>query len=546
MKATMNTTRATSWVAALGALGACEEAAVTAAPDASRMVLRCPGDREAALPDGAGGVRCLAVGARGAGGTDEWPNVTGASSVRYVRAGTGAGGDGTRDRPFRTIAEGVDGATEGTVVALSAGRHTLAATVRVTAGVTVTGAGPDRTVVTLPMTETALRWEATGGTLRGARLARGGTPTATDAVVALDVADGASLAVEDVIIEGAGIGAQVGDAVFRANRVDVLRAGRNGVRLRPGARAALTGFVVRGGAAAGVTADGAHVHLRDGLIDHNEGNGLALAGDVTTRGGSATCDGEIDLGGAGPRDCLSRVSIQCNGITGIYVDGARVVDAREITVWGTRARGGVPSGDGVFLQGGGRMMLDADRPAEERVGTRSLLGDNARMGILAEGTGTTVTARGLRAVGNANGGMFIQRSAVAEEVASGEFRGNGGVGIGVAQDAQLRALRGTTIAATTSAEVAAVSAAGNVTLHLADGLSVAGGRVDARANHFDDNARFGAVFFMATGELAGNQGRGNLWGIRAWNSMVTGAETERVSGREETPREMVGVAAGVR
>ena len=533
------------WLPGLVVLTACGDAVPPAPPAAPGMMLPCPGDREAAVPDGAGGIRCLAVGARGYGGAALWTAVANPTTARYVRAGAAAGGDGTRERPFRTLSEALDGVKPGGTVVIAAGRVTLDVSARVAAAVDVVGAGPDRTTIVLPAGDTGLGWEAAGGSLRGVTLLRAGAPRADDAVVAIDVRDGGRLAIEDVVIRGAGIALQVGDATLRADRVDVLSSGRNGVRLLRGARGSLASFVVRGGAGTGVGADGAHLHLRDGLIDHNTAHGLSLVRAPTTRGGSVSCDGPIDLDGEGPRDCLSQVSIQCNGIAGLYLDGARVVEARGIAVWGTRAPPGAPGGDGVYVQNGARLMLDLDRPMDGAAGAGSLIGSNARMGVLVDGAGTAVAARGLRAQRNANGGMFVQEAAVVEEVVGGDFQANGGVGIGVARGAELRSLRGSSIAETHAAEVAAVGAAGPVTLMLADGLSVAGGAVGASGNRFDRNERFGAVFFMASGELTANRGDGNRYGIQAWSSTLRGVDGNEVRGREAAPRDVQPVASGL-
>jgi hypothetical protein len=349
------------WTLSLPLLAACGDATPSAAPPTPMASLRCPGDREAAVPDGRGAIRCLAVGARGDGVTGPWPAVTPTGLARYVRADASAGGDGTRDRPFRTLAGALDGAADGTTIVVAAGRLTLDTGLRVAAAVELVGAGADRTTLTLPAAETAITWSAAGGSIRGLRLLREGVRRADDAVPAINARMGARLSLEDVVIEGAGVGVQVGDAVLRANRLDVLASGRNGIRLMAGARGLLTSFVVRGGAAAGVSADGAHLHLRDGLIDHNAAHGLSLVRAPPARGGSASCEGAIDLDGEGPRDCISQVSIQCNGIAGMYLDGARVVDARAIAVWGTRVMPGSPAGDGVYVQAGARLLLDADR-----------------------------------------------------------------------------------------------------------------------------------------------------------------------------------------
>lgn len=531
-------------VLVLVTMAACGADPPTSPPGPPGPMLRCPGDREAALPDGAGGVLCLAVGARGYGGTAPWAPGVDASVARHVRPGAPPGGDGSRATPFATLAEALSGAPPGATIAIAEGRLTLDAGARVAVPVTIVGAGPDRTTLALPASDTALAWTAAGGALRGVKLWRGGARTADDAAVAVDVGDGAALALEDVVIEGAGVALRVGDGALTGNRVDVLSSGRNGVLLRRGARASLASFVVRGGAGAGVGADEAHVHLRDGLIDHNAAHGLALVRAPAARGGRETCDGAVDLAGEGPRDCVSRVSIQCNGIAGVYVDGARVVDLRSVAVLGTRPNKAILGGDGIYAQGGARVLLDADRPEGAAAGGGSLVGDNARVGLLLDGSGTTLVSRGLRAWENANGGVFLQAAALGEELIGGDLRGNGGVGVAVARDAELRALRGTTIAGTRPAALAAVGAAGPVTLMLADGLSIAGGAVAASGNRFDGNARFGAVFFRARGELTANRGEGNRYGIRAWDSTVRGVDESAVHGREPAPADPIPVAAG--
>jgi hypothetical protein len=90
-----------------------------------------------------------------------------------------------------------------------------------------------------------------------------------------------------------------------------------------------------------------------------------------------------------------------------------------------------------------------------------------------------------------------------------------------------------------------VGAAGPVTLMLADGLSVAGGAVGASGNRFDRNERFGAVFFMASGELTANRGDGNRYGLQAWSSTLRGVEGNDVRGRDAAPRDIQPVASGL-
>ncbi len=527
------------------ALLGCGEAPTSPPPATTTpMTLRCVGDREAAIPDGSGGFRCLAVGARGYGGTDSWPSVGAAASALYVLADAPAGGDGSRARPLQTLAAGLSVAPTGTIIVLGAGRHALATTAHVTTAVEIVGAGPDRTTLAVPSHEGAIVWEATGGTLRGVTLRRSTTPDASDATVGVELRAGSQLSMFDVVIDGAGIGIQAAESVLRAERVDVLASGRNGVRLMRGATGVLRSFVVRGGAAAGVSADQAHVHLREGLVDHNGAHGVAIVGAATASGGSEACEGVVDGSGEGPRDCLWRVSVQCNGIAGLYIDGARTVDAREITVWGTRRIADLPGGDGVYAQGGSRLLLDTDRTVDgEASGLRSIIGANERMGLLVDGGGTVVSARGLRAVSNASGGLFVQQAAEVSEVSAGSFLSNGAVGIGVARGATLRLLQSTRVEDTRAGEIAAVGAAGAVTLRLADGLSVADGVVTARNNALERNARFGAVFFMARGEFSGTRGEGNLYGWRAWSSTLT-ERANTVNGREVAPVDVVPVATG--
>ncbi len=109
----------------------------------------------------------------------------------------------------------------------------------------------------------------------------------------------------------------------------------------------------------------------------------------------------------------------------------------------------------------------------------------------------------------------------------------------------MRSLTNTTVEGTLPATIAAMGASGAVTLQLADGVSIAGGAVVATCNTFSGNARFGAVFFEASGVVRSNTGDANRFGLGSWRSDALTLEGNTVRATEATPAAPPAVAVGV-
>ncbi len=277
--------------------------------------------------------------------------------------------------------------------------------------------------------------------------------------------------------------------------------------------------------------------------------------------------------------CAARVTITGAGAaTAATMATESTLDLRGLTIAG-------PS-SGVRVGAGGHASLEG-----------VVLASTGEWGLRVEGVGATVTARDV-VVRNADGGIDVRRSCrrLARRARRRALRGEGhprsrlddlefglrapggrgdrrhagqqrGRGRGGChrergghhhrgahphrsqhrgrRGASVRSLTNTTVEGTLPATIAAMGASGAVTLQLADGVSIAGGAVVATGNTFSGNARFGAVFFEASGVVRSNTGDANRFGLGSWRSDALTLEGNTVRATEATPAAPPAVAVGV-
>ncbi len=236
--------------------------------------------------------------------TGEWPAELPATGVRYVEAGA-SGGDGTRARPFGTIADALAGAAPGAVVALSAGR--FEETAALPEGVELRGRCASETILAPP-----------SGT-------------------AVTASGGAT--VRDLTIEApAAIRFAAGTLI--ATGVRLVGAGTQGIEISGAGRLELSGALIEGamtstGAETITVRDGGALVLRDTVVIFDDGVGLrtrdratAALTDVAILGPR----GDVITGSAArisaPGTTLERVALGGR----LLVEGAGVADADHLAL----------------------------------------------------------------------------------------------------------------------------------------------------------------------------------------------------------------------
>jgi hypothetical protein len=528
-----------------------------AEPDAPAdpVAPRCADPAQAPIDDSRARNGCVTVGASGGAAPGEFadPGTPGAlpSPIRYVRAGAAAGGDGSRERPFATLAEATAREPTGTLL-LARGTHPVDAAARLRGAFAVVGAGVG--VTTLRVTRGRAALEAVGAGQDG--LVRGFTVEATaagggGAEAAIECRDGAALRGRDLRVRGALVGLRASglDATLDLDGVTVLGAVSVGVASVDGARVRLQRSLVRdgenyglfAGSSAGREAEpvGGRLHASDTLVAGHGGYGVVFAGAARLGAGAAACAGD-PLAARGELDCLDRVAVQDNRTAGINLAGARHVDARRLVVTGTRADGDGLFGDGLFVGAGSRLTLDTDLVSDASRELGSQVIGNARTGILADGAAARLRVHGATVGSNRGPGVFLQRGAAGDAVSYSLLSGNGGVALGVTPGASLAAIQCDIFVGTRRATLA--SAAGE-RYELADGLSAYGltGAL-VEGNVISRNERFGVVLLNAGGPgdrvvtLRGNRGEGNGFGFGNYNAMgVTVDAPGAIAGRSPAP-----------
>jgi hypothetical protein len=518
-------------------------------PAPRHPTLACLRDDEAVLPDGVGTLRCLRVGADTTRTAPDLPDPraidpTLPDVVRWVRAGA-TGGDGSRERPFATLAQAVDALPpSGGTVAVAAGRHSLPAAIATRAVLAVVGAGATHTVI-VPARGGAFVTAGAGAqvTLRGLSIEHDAADDTADALGDVSAAAGARVTLRDVVFvrpQSAIVAEGAGTRVV-ADGLTVRGARGPGVALYDEARGVLRGVVVRDGRSVGVLASarrlgdaGARLMLVDALIAANAGGGVA----VTSRavgGTGATCEDADLTTSTGDDDCLLRVSARGNGSFGVTAADGRIrVDLRRSYVGATRA-GPAGNGDGVVIARGAHLKFDDDlrlASMTAALGRGTQVLENARAGVLADGTGTATRVHGVLVGSNGGPGMVIQRDANCSALNYSIFSDNVGAGLAATTGGSLDAILCDQFVFTRAAMG-----------RFGDGLSAYGARLDAlRENTFSDNARFGLVLSgtrprtLPAIELMLNRGTGNRYGAAIYGEpSVVFSNPERIVGSTAAP-----------
>jgi hypothetical protein len=501
---------------------ACDGASPPAPPPRDAPLYACEAcdAASARVPDGRGGTACVSVGAS-LDPTPDDPRALLPSlplPLRYVAVDAPADGDGTRARPFPSIARALAVAAEGTLVLL-AGRHALVSSVVARAPLAIVGAGVSLTTV-VATTGAAFAATSSGATLTLARL------TVTGGSAAVEASEGARVVLRDVVSREAAVAvaARGVGTVIVARGLTAERSSADGVVVEDGAALTLVASVVRQSAGYGVRSragmgEGGRVRLTRVLIDGARGYGVGLAGAVTS-GAANTCATDDPEAIAGARDCLREVSVR--GVVGV---GVGVAGRRDLSLWrahvcGTSAGVGVGTGDGIYVAVGARVGIDDESAAEgaAALGRGSWVVANARSGILVERTRpevtdaaeTVLTLRGAEVAYNGGPGVVLQRGAAARAINHARIDDNGGLGLGLTPGTRVDEILCDQFLGTRPAMLLTPEGPYLV----ADGLSMSGasaGRVDA--NEMSRNGRFGAVFGDADAVLTSNRGADNLYGV---------------------------------
>jgi len=270
-----------------------------------------------------------------------------------VPAGASAGEALARARP-------------GDVVRLAAG--TFREALDPPPGVSIAGAGPERTVLVPP--------EGMQGVRAAGRLSLTGLSVrAGPARCALAVVGGA-VDLRDVVLSGGSCGAFVEDGSLRGEEVE-LRGGEYGILVRRG-EASLSGGSATGGSAGAAVLRGRLALSRVLLFGPSREAGLSVAG------GEARLDG---------------VLVASPGPAGIAVSYGGRVEGRDVSVGGTVERGGFPGACVQVLKG------------EVRLASSELLHCG---GAALEASGGTVALDGVEAEGGTAGCLVLLDGARAE------------------------------------------------------------------------------------------------------------------------------------
>lgn len=533
--------RLRSVTAALCALAACE---VPGDPPATarsrtRSMPGCDAPSTAAIRTGEGvdATRCTPVGAAPAGTEARWADVTDAPAPVVFVDPSSAGGDGSRERPFPTLAAALGATPRPLTVALSRGEHRVEG-VNLDASLTLRGAGVAATTVraagrfALSVTGAATRATVSGLTVRSSAPGEG----------ALVEVSEATLVLRDVAVEGGGDGLRASDATVEAEGLTLRGATRHGLFATGRGAVALTRFAVTDHGAQGIRLDGPHAHLAVGLVARNGRHGAVLTGAVDATGGRAECFGAI---APGRFDCIDRVSFDGNGVAGLFLAGGRLVEGRRLLVADTRlvtVVGGA-AGDGLAVTDGASIALDPDLRGVARRGWGSAFVGNARAGVVAQGTGASLALHAALCAANRAGGVILTAGAVAPTVRDSLFESNQfgglvatpGTVVGVVQCNGIFDSRDGTLQTT----------AGPVTL--GDGLHLNGatGAMRLVDNEVSSSSRFGLLLNAARASAEGNRGTANRYGVGVYNRATLEGDASAIVGRETVPPRAPAVVDGL-
>lgn len=508
----------------------------------------CPAENQAPLRNGPGAARpfeCVVVGATTSGGAAEWAAVDALPSPRvFVSSRAAAGGDGSRERPFDSLAAGAAAlAATGGALVVARGQYPLAATLSLPPGTALIGAGASATTIAAPHGRAAVEFISGRGEVRSltVRFAEG---PAVDDDVGIAARSGVTLTLDDVRVELAATGVGATGATVTATRLTALRSAFAGVRLDGGSRGVFSRLWVHHGTGYGVRASGSVVHLSDSLITCNGITGLWVRGAPPAMSGAASCAGDLSVP-SGDTMCWRRVAFDENKPQGVDVAVCRegeggscvgsagriAVEASLLSVRRTGQRGS-GGGDGISVGPYTRLRLDADVSGAAARGLATLVADNKRAGLLVAGPEAVVTVHGARIANNFGPGVYLQAAARAEELNDTVVSGNIGLGVGATPSSSLGAVLRNQFLGTT---VGALVPGGGVTF--GDGLAISQRTgLTLMANEFNDNQRYAAFMTQVeTATITGNMGDRNRYGLAAYDSRVDPRVGNSVGAREAAP-----------
>lgn len=495
-----------------------------------REVPRCARAGEVPLRTGddVDTTRCVVLGAREFPGGPRWTSMPGLKPpVLYVAPDAPPGGDGSQDRPLRTLSEAVAWLPAARTVVLSRGEHRVDATVTLARDLSVVGGatvlalsrGGPGLLVTAParvaLTEISLRYPP-GQSAEGD--------------VALAVRGGA-LSVRDVTVDHADIGLQAAGGTVDAERFTVRRSARYGVWGTADASLTLSDFVVRDGAGQGIRVEGAHVRLAVGLVAGHARHGVVLLGDPDATGGVARCRDAT----SGALDCIDQLVVQGNGVAALYVAGARRVEVRRSILADTALATieGGEAGDGLFVGPEADVSLDPELVTATVRGFGSALLGNGRVGLLAQGTRARVSVRGAVFARNAAGGVIIGNRAEAPVIGESLFVENRFGGIVATPGAAMGVVQCNGIADTLAGTLRTATA----TVQLADGVHVnaIGSTLSLRENAIVRSVAFGLLVNAGSVALQSNRGGDNRFGVGIYGGAMVMGDIASIVGREAAP-----------
>lgn len=312
-------------------------------------------------------------------GTDEYGGVSEAPTARFVNGAAAKGGDGSRAKPFVTIAEGVAAAPAGGAVAIAAG--TYVENIQITKPLLIAGRCAAQVIIQGPMLGPIVYVKHAAGsgkvTLRRLRITGEG-----NGVALVGAGDSRLERVAITAVSGTGLSASAGTFVLTRSLIAPFMSkggmapGGMGVEVVGSAHATIEEVRISSARQAGMFARGKEVVLeaRSVLIDGMRDHPTAVAGSKCLLADTAA---QVDLR-----------SLRCTdfGQVGValFGDGTHGV-ARGLLVDGAPdLTGGAQSGLGLQIVEGAHLELYGAR-----------LSGNRGFGALVKNAGTTVKALGL-------------------------------------------------------------------------------------------------------------------------------------------------------